>query len=367
MNSYRIAICLKNNPSRMIGTFFANEDGMVKLENAFFESNSKIVFPTIVISESDIAGVARVEDGEARGAAEDDGDGSTGIHGSEHVEGEFRIDSEISNARRSSAGGARGSMVEDCGEMQSHAEASQEGKDWNQFEANSKLFNIDGRFEEQEYMEVIDRTCEVYKAKVSMAKKIESEIMHSTTNDQHRLEERGMKVNKEEDTYSSVIGGKAEAMEDVIDTETPFERRKDKAMKQKSNTARRRMVIEIEGLPQDRGTENSGSIDECSRADKGMGEVGRSTRVTDDRKANGSVSKGVTYGWMNTQFESIDRMLNAIKSKFAGKLTNVEDQKWGAGPSWKIGAKNIISRSMKMNKTQLSGNKQMIKKGSIMK
>ncbi|KAM0671758.1 hypothetical protein CWI42_120910 [Ordospora colligata] len=367
MDSYRIAICLKNNPSKMIGTFFANEDGMVKLENAFFESNSKIVFPTIVISESDIVGVMRVEDCEVRSIAEKSGGKNVSNEGLEHVDGEFKIDSEISNAKRTSTGGVSKIATGDCGVTHNYAEAQQEGKDWNQFEANSKLFNIDGKFDEQEYMEVIDRTCEVYKANILIAKKIENEIMHSATNDQHILEERGVKVNREEDAYSSVIR-KTEGTEDAIHTETSFEGRKDKAMKLKNNTVRRKMVIEIEGLSHETGTESSGFIDGSNREDKRKGEVGRSIGVTDEKKMNGSIPKSVTYGWMNTQFESIDQMLNTMKSKFVGKLANEEnDQKWGAGINWKTGAKSVISRSMKTNKAPLLGNKQIIKKGSTTK
>ncbi|EPR79209.1 LsmAD domain protein [Spraguea lophii 42_110] len=78
-------------------------------------------------------------------------------------------------------------------------------RNWNQFEANEKLFGVKPHFDESLYTEVLDKNAEYYKKNLDEALKIEKEILSSKTRDSHRLEERGIRVNgNEEEKYSLV-------------------------------------------------------------------------------------------------------------------------------------------------------------------
>lgn len=248
MDSYTIAICLKSNANRVVGTFLTMKDKMVTLGNAFFEASPEIVFPTIVVCESDITGVEKIAECEPRGLQK------------------------------------MGGRKEDKG-------------DWNQFRANSRLFNIQPEFDEQEYMDVQDKDSEGYKSKLGMAQRIEQEILSSASVDAHTLEECGESTaGDNDDAYSSVV-------------EKPREE------------VRRKMVIEIEGFSP-----------ECARDEP------ESAAETGARK--------ITYGWMNTKFESSRNMIETMRPKFKGVL-ECEDTRWGSGPSWEAVGKGILNRSTK--------------------
>ncbi|ADM12589.1 poly(A)-binding protein-interacting protein [Encephalitozoon intestinalis ATCC 50506] len=362
MDNYTIAICFKNNPSRMIGTFLSNEDGMVKLENAFFEMNPGIVFPTISISESDIITVKKTNEG----VREKSEDKSIPLETTEKASkgketsswDSFKTDSQISRAVEVTA-----PPPTPPNESATLERFSEEGsKDWNQFEANSKLFNIDNKFDESEYMEVLDKNSESYKRKLSMAKKIEKEIMLSTTTDPHRLEERGLGMSEEnEDAYSSVVGkehkkdsGKCSAKgheEESFDDE--------KSKQSEDEGTRRKMVIEIEGLSTPKIKE------EC--ASKGESNKNEESSNSQEEKKDSKPKKSVRYGWMHTKFDSSKNLLRMIKSKFKGILdTNGGEAKWGTGPNWEVAGRNIIKKTQKGGRTPPTA-RRTVKKSPVSK
>ncbi|ELQ76939.1 Protein interacting with poly(A)-binding protein [Trachipleistophora hominis] len=79
-------------------------------------------------------------------------------------------------------------------------------KDWNQFEANERLFGIKPEFNEADYTTVLDKNSEFYLKNVARAKKIEHDILTSKCGDRHRMEERGLiECENEEDRYSAVL------------------------------------------------------------------------------------------------------------------------------------------------------------------
>nr|AGE94903.1 hypothetical protein ECU11_1020 [Encephalitozoon cuniculi] len=341
MDNYTIAICFKNNPSRIIGAFLSNEDGKVKLENAFFETNPGVVFPTISISESDIITVTKMNGRQAEkgkdasergsGAKEDSGWSS------------FRTDSEISGGPKEmpeavlpKAADLEKSLEEEC-------------KDWNQFEANSKLFNIDSRFDEEEYMEVLDKSSESYKSKVSMARRIEKEIMLSATTDAHRLEERGLGNSVEnEDIYSSVVREECRGAESKSASAMEVRQEKVAAAKQPADDGtKRKMVIEIEGLSllENRKDEAvSKAVSSKSEGPSSGQEEGK----------NGKPKKSVRYGWMHTKFDSSKNLLEMIKSKFKSVFDiGGGELKWGTGPNWEAAAKSIAKKVQKPGKTSV--------------
>lgn len=343
MDNYVIAICFKNNPSKMIGTFLSNEDGMVKLENAFFENNPGIVFPTISISESDIITVkktdARLEEGKESETIPSDASERTESEMKDSEQDLFKTDLEISEVPEEVR--AKTVLVEakDIALL-----PEEECKDWNQFEANSKLFNIDNKFDEEEYMDVLDKSSNWYKSKLLMARRIEKEIMSSTTTDPHRLEERGLGRSPEnEDMYSTVIG--KDHISVASKTPSPMEKQsKDtsaiiEAKKERDDGEKRKMVIEIEGLSLSE-TKEGGSL-----ANTESSKNEESSNIQEERK-DVRPKKSVRYGWMHTKFDSSKNLLGMIKSKFKGAFDiSGSDLKWGAGLTWEIAAKNIIKKA----------------------
>lgn len=83
-----------------------------------------------------------------------------------------------------------------------------ESGEWNQFEANEKLFGIKSKFDMDEYTTPIDTTASDYLKRYEQSNKIANEIVNEKTTDLHRLEERGIFKNNGEQTdeaiYSSV-------------------------------------------------------------------------------------------------------------------------------------------------------------------
>ncbi|KAI4290763.1 hypothetical protein PAPHI01_0037 [Pancytospora philotis] len=63
--------------------------------------------------------------------------------------------------------------------------------EWDQFEANSKLFGIAPAFNMDEYAQPINTSNPNYKRDLERSSKIVSDIMSEKTDDMHRLEERG--------------------------------------------------------------------------------------------------------------------------------------------------------------------------------
>ncbi|AFN84071.1 poly(A)-binding protein-interacting protein [Encephalitozoon romaleae SJ-2008] len=341
MDNYVISICFKNNPSKMIGTFLSNEDGMVKLEDAFFENNPGIVFPTISISESDIITVkkadARPEEEKERIPLEASEKTESGMKDSE--QGLFKTDSEISEVPEEMRTKTVLVETKDITIL-----PEEESKDWNQFEANSKLFNIDNKFDEEEYMDVLDKSSNWYKSKLLMARRIEKEIMSSTTTDPHRLEERGLgRTPENEDMYSTVIG--KDHISVANKTPSSVEKQsKDasgiiEAKRGGDDGEKRKMIIEIEGLSLSE-TKDGGSL-----ANTESSKNEESSNTQEERK-NTRPKKSVRYGWMHTKFDSSKNLLGMIKSRFKGAFDiSGSDLKWGGGLTWEIAAKNIIKKA----------------------
>ena len=78
---------------------------------------------------------------------------------------------------------------------------------WNQFEANTRLFNVKNTYDENIYTKKIDMS-KVSKSQLLKAEKLAREIEGSSSNNSHLQEERGQKVEydmDEEDLYSGVL------------------------------------------------------------------------------------------------------------------------------------------------------------------
>lgn len=354
MDNYAIAICFKNNPSRMVGTFLSNSDGMVRLENAFFEASPGIVFPTIAISEGDITIVKRVLDQPVQGVCKASAVPDSPAAGDEGDV--FKTDSQISgeDARR-------GSTVPKAPEEPKTPVA--EGGDWNQFEANSKLFNIDNKFDEEEYMDVLDKSSEEYKSKLSMAIRIEKEIMSSETSDQHRLEERGLGGPAEnEDAYSSVLRGDSDGQKAEAGEVAGKPEKGGAGESRQSAGTRKKMVIEIEGL----SLSETRKDESQEKANGARGSGAESTLETGSGEEQ-VPKKSVRYGWMHTKFNSSQCLVEMIGSGFSGVLEADEsDLKWGPGPSWEVAAKNMAKKIQKSAKAMASSRK-MARKSPVSK
>ena len=79
--------------------------------------------------------------------------------------------------------------------------------EWNQFEANTRLFNVKNTWDENIYTKKIDMS-KVSKAQLAKAEKLAREIEGSSSSNFHLQEERGQRVEHgmdEEDLYSGVI------------------------------------------------------------------------------------------------------------------------------------------------------------------
>ncbi|KAG5859006.1 LsmAD domain-containing protein [Encephalitozoon hellem] len=340
MDNYTIAIHFKNNPSKMIGTFLSNEGEMVKLENAFFENNPGIVFPTISISESDIIIVKRMEkrlEGKENGGMDSGEVERDSAEANDSEVGSFKTDAQISGTPDEV--GAKEVLV---GSVSTEILPGEETKDWNQFEANSKLFNIDNKFDEEEYMDVLDKNSEWYKSKLLMAKRIEREIMSSTTTDLHRLEERGLVGSPEnEDVYSTVVREESKTRNkgaSQVENQSKEAHAVSEPRKDRDDGGRRKMIIEIEGLSLSENKEEGPLSTESSRNEE-------SSNTHEERKDT-RPKKSVRYGWMHTKFDSSKSLLGMIKSKFRDTFDiNGSDLKWGSGLTWEIVAKNIAKKT----------------------
>ena len=78
---------------------------------------------------------------------------------------------------------------------------------WNQFEANTRLFNVKNTYDENIYTKKIDLS-KVSKAQLMKAEKLAREIEGCSSTNSHLQEERGQKVEydmDEEDLYSGVL------------------------------------------------------------------------------------------------------------------------------------------------------------------
>ena len=78
---------------------------------------------------------------------------------------------------------------------------------WNQFEANDRLFNVKNTYDENIYTQRLDKS-KISKADMLKAEKIAKEIESTMTHNSHLQEERGQKIEDdmdEEDRYSGVL------------------------------------------------------------------------------------------------------------------------------------------------------------------
>jgi hypothetical protein len=78
---------------------------------------------------------------------------------------------------------------------------------WNQFEANNRLFNVKNTFDENIYTKRLDMT-KMSKQQIAKAERIAKEIEGSTSGNVHLQEERGHQIDSgldEEDLYSGVM------------------------------------------------------------------------------------------------------------------------------------------------------------------
>jgi LsmAD domain len=79
--------------------------------------------------------------------------------------------------------------------------------DWNQFEANNRLFNVKNTYDENIYTKKLDLST-FSKAQILKAERIAKEIEGTSSHNIHIREERGFKIDSgidEEDLYSGVM------------------------------------------------------------------------------------------------------------------------------------------------------------------
>jgi PAB1-binding protein PBP1 len=72
-------------------------------------------------------------------------------------------------------------------------ESSKDGQ-WDQFEANEKLFGVTTQFDESHYTTQIDRSHPQYKEREARAERLAREIEGTTSNNAHVAEERNQKA-----------------------------------------------------------------------------------------------------------------------------------------------------------------------------
>ena len=78
---------------------------------------------------------------------------------------------------------------------------------WNQFEANDRLFNVKNTYDENIYTQRLDKS-KISKSDILKAERIAKEIEGTMTHNSHLQEERGQKIEDdmdEEDRYSGVL------------------------------------------------------------------------------------------------------------------------------------------------------------------
>lgn len=99
--------------------------------------------------------------------------------------GESRLSRELSADKGSPTGAS-------AKDKQQPAKPRKSRKEWDQFEANERLFGVKSEFDINEYATGIDRNAPGYKELEEKSLKIAREIMSQSTLDLHRLEERGI-------------------------------------------------------------------------------------------------------------------------------------------------------------------------------
>jgi PAB1-binding protein PBP1 len=379
-----IMIELDGNSSALVGLFANRREKKIYLQDAFFKSNPALVFPAVVISEGSVRTIRRLSTEEAglyygaRKAAEQREAGEKNI---------FKTDSEMA---ADTVPGTK-ELVEYKLDPSLTKSSRGDAKGWNQFEANMRLFNVRPEFDEKEYTEVLDKNSEAYRSKLQMARRVEQEILASSTSDLHRLEERGLKTTVDDDlAYSTVVGdkrakgktgknkvgdmprhrqpeGNAEELEPAKEVVRPQPTRSSVSADDKisesvvSEARKKKMVVEIEGLeaPDSRMRRNGdarATSAEGAKPEKAVpsrkgspkeGESGAKKAVGD-----GGQKKNVTFGWLNPKFESMRAVVDMIQSKFSGNFELPEKgSKWGTGPDWEPAGRGIISRSLKFAKS----------------
>ena len=119
----------------------------------------------------------------------------------------FRTDTDIS-ANASKGERPLQPWVPDAGaEVDLSLESSGRG-DWDQFEANSRLFGAASTYDENLYTTQIDRSAPSYSRREAEAARIAQEIEGTSSTNPHMREERGQAIENdgedEEDKYSGV-------------------------------------------------------------------------------------------------------------------------------------------------------------------
>lgn len=245
-------------------------------------------------------------------------------------------------------------------------------KDWNQFEANERLFGIKPEFNESDYTTVLDKNSEFYLKNVAKAKKIEHDILTAKCSDRHRMEERGLiSCENEEDRYSAVLHKKKGRKNGKSS------KKGEKETERVSSDGEKKKNISHVGekkIEKENGKKTSTSTEEnteqdvlqdktaCHETDKtnltngNEAHENKSCEDVSDNKASkekedtkGPISlKGVSYKKnVSSTFKTIREYIESITSKFTGSLTAAG--KWGSGDSYKIinddkPAKNLFGR-----------------------
>jgi len=74
------------------------------------------------------------------------------------------------------------------------------GADWDQFEANERLYGVRSNYDEEIYTTSIDRSSPLYKQRAARAEKIAREIEGDSTTNAHMKEERGLALGDDSGT-----------------------------------------------------------------------------------------------------------------------------------------------------------------------
>ncbi|KAK1350584.1 hypothetical protein LUQ84_000812 [Hamiltosporidium tvaerminnensis] len=164
----------------IIGNLKNFNNNLIDLSDAYFVTNPKLIFPTLVIRMEDSLKISEIQENEG-----------------------FFIDGDFMGKKEDK----KSDLVHfECKNGESESFNVKESKNWDQFKANEQLFGIKSSFDESQYTVVLDKNSEFYKKNVEHAKKLAQEILSKKCTDRHRMEERGHFYDiNEEEKYSSVL------------------------------------------------------------------------------------------------------------------------------------------------------------------
>lgn len=236
-------------------------------------------------------------------------------------------------------------------------------KDWNQFEANERLFGVKPEFNESDYTIVLDKKSEFYLKNLTQAKKIEHDILTSKCSDKHRMEDREhVMLDNDEDRYSAVLynrkghkdskgkkderttgtinGAENKGCIETVEKKTGKEHEKSLNKKDCGQIYVKKTVkndIAVNANKCDEKSTDSKENNDKVPEIRSVKEASETIQTTmPNHEVKGPVLlKGVSYKRsVSNTFKNIREYIENITSKFTGSLTSTG--KWGTGDSYRM-------------------------------